>query len=294
MKSPYRPEGSDSRRNRRGLEPEQPDLFAARGVPPPSPTPLDAPIAPDLETHGLDDATLIARLPLAGLSEAPVLATEAARRRLSAAIPPLEELCSRFKGFGLHHPIPEQTAALNAFAAIGGHAAAASVSRLIETSAIQGPGLILALSIAARLGARLAPEALLAALLHNAPEARTAACDCVRGGPATAVPLLIELLDDLHPTVALAAARALGRLGREEVRPRLLVALAAAPTPALIEALTPIADETVIVRLGRTARTRKDLMPAVLTALEDMEEPRAERVAAAIRGWEVSSGDGPV
>ncbi len=276
------------------MEPEQPDLFAMRGMPPPSPTPMDAPIVPDLETHALDDATLIARLPLAGLSEAPALAAEAARRGLSAAIPPLEELCRRFKGFGLHHPIPEQTAALNAFAAIGGHAAGAAVSRLIETFAIQGPGLILALSIAARLGARLAPETLLAALRHNVPEARAAACDCVWGGPTTAVPLLIELLDDLHPTVSLAAARALGRLGREEVRPRLLVALSADPTPALIAALTPIADETVIVRLGRTARTHKDLMPAVLAALEDMEEPRAERVAAAIRGWELSSGGGPV
>lgn len=67
--------------------------------------------------------------------------------------------------------------------------------------------------------------------------------------------LLTELLDDLHPTVALAAARALGRLGQTVARPRLLPALAAAPSSAIVAALTPIADETVIARLGQTARS---------------------------------------
>jgi hypothetical protein len=105
----------------------------------------------------LDDASLIAVLPPAGLSDAPALAAETARRGLVAAIPALESLCSRFKGFGLHHPIPEQTAALNALAAIGGRSAADAVSRLIETLVTQGPGLVLAWSVAAHLGARLAP-----------------------------------------------------------------------------------------------------------------------------------------
>ena len=36
------------------------------------------------------------------------------RRRLTSAIPALEGLCRRFKGFGLEHAVPEQIAALNA------------------------------------------------------------------------------------------------------------------------------------------------------------------------------------
>jgi hypothetical protein len=97
------------------------------------------------------------------------------------------------------------------------------------------------------------------------------------------VPILFELLDDLHRAVAFAAARALGRLGRAEARPRLLVALAAEPTAAIVAALTPIADDTVIVRLGQTARACPDLADCVLDALDDMDEPLAARVAAAIR-----------
>jgi hypothetical protein len=62
----------------------------------------------------LDDTALIAALPWAGLIEAPDLAAEAARRRLTPAIPALEQLCRRFAGFGLERPVPEQVAAFRA------------------------------------------------------------------------------------------------------------------------------------------------------------------------------------
>ena len=52
------------------------------------------------------------------------LAAEAGRRRLAAAVPSLETLCRRFSGFGIDRMVPEQAAALQALAAIGGREAA--------------------------------------------------------------------------------------------------------------------------------------------------------------------------
>src|SRR3954469_15798033 len=72
----------------------------------------------------LDDDALIAAIPIASLADCSNLADEIARRRLRAAIPGLEALCRRFRGFGHEHAIPEQAAAFEALAAIGGHTAA--------------------------------------------------------------------------------------------------------------------------------------------------------------------------
>jgi hypothetical protein len=68
----------------------------------------------------LGDEALIAGITGAGLTDAPSLAAEAGRRRLAAVIPALEGVCRRFAGFGLERAIPEQVAALEALAAIGG------------------------------------------------------------------------------------------------------------------------------------------------------------------------------
>jgi hypothetical protein len=88
--------------------------------------------------ESLDDAALIAAIPDAGLADCRALAAEAGRRRLLPAIPALEALCRRFRGFGLHHPLPDQVAALSALAAVGGHDAAAAVSRIIVDGVVQG------------------------------------------------------------------------------------------------------------------------------------------------------------
>jgi hypothetical protein len=102
--------------------------------------------APRTAPADLDDTALIAALPWAGLIEAQDLAAEAARRRLTAAIPALEQLCRRFARFGLERPVPEQVAALRALGQIGGAEAAHAVARLIVTDAVQYPGRKLALA----------------------------------------------------------------------------------------------------------------------------------------------------
>src|SRR5439155_15055772 len=94
----------------------------------------------------LDDEALIAAIPTSNLDDSTALTVEAARRRLAAAIPALENLCRRFAGFGIDHMVPEQSAALRALAVIGGRDAAQAVSQLIVQGAVQGPALCLAVS----------------------------------------------------------------------------------------------------------------------------------------------------
>jgi len=258
---------------------QQLDLFAADpiGIEPDS-----RGAQPPLRAAELADASLIAALPDAGLATAPSLAVEAGRRRLVGAIPALDRLCRRLVGFGRDRVVPEQASALEALTAIGGADARRVVARLVADRIIQGPTLAAALSAAAALGAPLPPFRLAELLRDADPSVRAGACRCVRSAAPQLGPL-IELLDDLNPDVATAAAIALGRIGRAEARPRLIGLLRTQPAAEVIEALTPIADEEVIVVFGWTARAMPDLMPPVLEALEQLDDPRAAVVASALR-----------
>src|SRR5262249_52584414 len=87
----------------------------------------------------LDDDSLLAAIPGAGMRATVVLVAEAGRRRLPTAIPVLETLCRRFAGFGADRIVPEQAAALDAIVLIGGSDAAQTLARLIAQRVVQGP-----------------------------------------------------------------------------------------------------------------------------------------------------------
>jgi HEAT repeats len=255
------------------------DLFAADRIGVEQHSGCEKPL---LRAAELDDTALVAALPDAGLTSAPSLAAEAARRRLAEAVPALDRLCRRLTGFGADRLVPEQAAALEALAAIGGAAARQTVARLITDRIVQGPTLAVALSTAARLGAPL-PASRLTELLRDAdPSIRAGACRCVRSA-APHLGVLCELLDDLHAHVAAASAIALGRLGRVEARPPLMELFRRQPSAEVIKALAPIANEEVIVAFGRIARAMPDLFDVALDTLEQLDDPRAARVALALR-----------
>ncbi len=237
----------------------------------------------------LSDAALIESIPSAGLSNCVALTEEAVRRGLRAAVPVLEALCRRFKGFGLHRGVPEQVSALRALAALGGTDAAAAVHRLIVAAVVQGPGLGEAVRAAASLRCRLPEDVALALLRHSDAEVRAAACWCVphTGGVAA---VLLELLGDLHRPVEMAAVCALGRIGRVEARPRLLGLLRVAPCTEVIEAVTRLADEEVVVLLGRIARAHPTLREVALAVLEDIDTPRSAAVLGGIKAGHVEHG----
>ena len=221
----------------------------------------------------LADDALITVLPEAGLGTAPALAAEIGRRRLADAVQPLERLCRRLVGFGAEKIVPEQATALQALEAIGGAVARKAIVRTIVDRIVQGPTLAIALAAAARLAAFLPASCVGELLRHPDPAIRARACRCVPPAPSLVEPLT-ELLDDLNRDVAFAAICALGRIGRVEARPLLIQLLRRQPSAEAIDAVAEIADEEVVVLLGRIAREMPHLAVSALDALERIDHPR--------------------
>lgn len=260
---------------------QQLDLFSGAGIP--VEQLLSQGLALRPAATDLDDEVLIAAIPLANLGDCAALAAEAARRRLAAAIPSLEALCRRFSGFGINHMVPEQSAALRALAEIGSRDAAQAVSRLILRGAVHGPGLGLAVAVAAQLHATLPVDVLRSLLRHADPDIRANACRCVCRQPEL-IAVMIDLLDDLNQAVAKSTACALGQMGRIEARPMLASLLREEPSEVVIDAVSSVADEECIVLLGRIARSTPALSDAALNTLENIDHHRASAIAIAIRG----------
>jgi hypothetical protein len=257
------------------------DLFASAGVRREESPPWPSPHAEQTPAADLSDAGLIAAIPNAGQTACQALTGEAARRKLVAAVPALEALCRRFKGFGLEHAVPEQTASLQALSAIGGPDAIAAVRRILAGDVVSAPGQHEAVRAAAVLRCILPEPTATALLRHADPTIRAQACRCVPRTAQVAV-LLISLLEDLNPGVATEAAKALGHMGRTEARPWLARLLRQSPDAELVEAVTAVADEDCVVLLGRIARQQPALHDAVLAALEASETPRAAAILAAL------------
>src|SRR5208337_5204565 len=212
------------------------------------------------------------------------IAAEAGRRRLNGAVTALVTLCIRFVGFGVDCNVPEQAAALEALAAIGGPDASRFVGRMIAKGVIQGPTLAVAAAAASQLGVIFPPDVALTLLRHSNPSVRASACDCVRIRPDI-VATLTELLGDLDREVSTAAACALGRMGRVEARDHLKRCLNERPSPRVIEALAGVADEEVVIFLARIGRARPELAASILSALDEIDHPRAAAAASGLRDW---------
>jgi len=232
--------------------------------------------APD--PASLDDDGLIEAIPGATLATAAALAAEAARRKLPQAVSALGRLCRNFSGYGMARLVPEQEAALRALAAIGGREAGQIVADLIAKEVVQGETLRVAVEAAETLQSRLEAALVIRLLNHADRRVRAAACGCA-GRLTETIPTLLERLDDLHQDVVIAAACALGRMGRVEARPILIGSLRRDPIVDVIEAITLIADEEAIVILGRAGRDNPDLVQVILDTLEAIDHPLAERVS---------------
>ena len=238
---------------------------------------------PCVDASVLTDEAVVAAIPHASIAESVLLAGEAGRRRLAAAVPALEKLCQQLTGFGNDSLVPEQVAALEALSMIGGSEAAQAVVRILARGAVRGPNLAIAVETAVHLKAKLPPDIALQLLRDDNPLVRANACRCARFHSAT-LPVLIDLLNDLHAQVGIAAACALGRMGRLEARPILIRLLQEAPNAEMIDATPAVADEECCVLLGRIARDRPPLASLALDALNAIENPRAERIIAGIVG----------
>jgi hypothetical protein len=229
----------------------------------------------------MENDELLAAIPDARITDSLALLAEAKRRRMAGAVPALEALCGRFTGFGADRIVPEQAAAIAALAQIAGADAARALARLIARRIVQGPCLQRAVTAAACLGAKLPPATVTELFRHDDPQIRADACRFAQPSPEM-VAQLRDLLDDLQRPVRMAAACALGLMGRIEARPFLTRYLREEPSAELIDAVAAVADEECIILLGRIARTMPDLSQAALDALDSIDHPRASRIAAEI------------
>ena len=106
----------------------QPDLFDERGPVDPGPRP-EEPARPAPATLGDDE--LVGRLKAAGPSDVDALCAEVVARSLPSAVPALERLWRRFRGFGIDRPLREQCAVLETLARLGSPEARAALRQLV-------------------------------------------------------------------------------------------------------------------------------------------------------------------
>jgi hypothetical protein len=236
---------------------------------------------PSLPIAEMDDDALVAAIAESSLADSASLTAEAGRRRLVPAVRAFEALCRRFTGFGVERSVPEQVAALEGLAEIGGRDAADAVARIIERGIVQGPTLRIAVNVAVQIHSVLSATALLSLLENPDPRIRADACRCARPLPDIASRLVV-LLNDVDQTVVRSAACALGHMGRIEARPVIKSLLRRTPSADAIDAAASIADDECVVLLGRIARAGIGLAGAALDALESIDDPRAAKIVAAL------------
>ncbi len=256
------------------------DLFGDR----PPAAPVSAPASRPLRPDTLSDDEILDLLPDAGMRDAVLLCRLVVERGLGdRALPALDRLWRRFRGYGRERPQPEQEAVLEALAGIGTKAAAARLAGIVTAADLPPPLLPAALRAALQAGLGL-PRGFAGPLLgHHDPRIRELAARLGRFG-ASDIAALEEAVGDSHAPVRRAAAVVLGRLGRASATPVLLEELRRDPAREIVTALAGIADGDVAVHLGRCAEAHPALAEAVAAALEEIETELSLKIARRIRG----------
>ena len=255
------------------------DLFAGGGSVGPDTVSAPQPLRPET----LSDEDVIDRIPDAGISDVRLLCNLAVERGLGdRAVPALEALWRRFKGFGLEHPLPEQTAAIETLARLDTESARDLLVAFVTTPDLPPPLLPRALAAVRALSLRLPRDFIGTLLGHPDPGIRELAFALSWSGKPD-IEKILAGLDDPQPTVRQAAAVALGNLGRRDAKATLLQGLRGNPTGEIAMALSNIADDEIIVHLGRCADAHPALANAIATELEEIETPRSLKIAGRIR-----------
>ena len=268
-------------------EAEQFDLFSGGGTVGTAAVPADKPFCPE----ALSDEDILDRLPDAGIADVRLLCDLIVERGLGdRAVPALEALWRRFKGFGLERPEPQQTAVIETLAKLGTARAKQLLVDIVTAASDLPPSLLpAALSAALSASPRLPPAFLSPLLAHADSRIRELAAR-LSGFGQPDIGALAACLDDTQQAVRRAAAIVLGQFGDARAKAILLSELQRTPTGEIVGALSAIADEDIIVHLGRCAEAHPALAERIATELEEMETSRSLRVARRIRGGRTDSG----
>ena len=258
----------------------QTDLFGDRGTAAPVAAPAAPPPCPDT----LSNEELLDRLPGAGIAEAGPLCGLVVERGLGdRALPALESLWRRFAGLGQDRLLPEQVAVVETLAKIGTAAAREMLAGIVTAADLPPVLLPWALRAALAVSLRLPGTFTGPLLAHGDPEIREFAIRlCAFGRPE--IGGLEACLADTQPTVRRAAAIVLGGFGRDRAKAVLLAELARQPDGDVVDALASIADDDIVVHLGRCAEMHPELAGRIAAELEEMQTPRSLKIASRIRG----------
>lgn len=273
-------------RSSRQPEAEQFDLFTGGGTVAPAAVPADKPTCPET----LSDEDILDRIPNAGIADVRLLCSLAVERGLGdRAVSALEALWRRFKGFGHDRPYPEQTAVIETLAEFGTERAREALSAIVTAHDL--PPLLLPAALSAALSAslRLPAHVLRPLLADGDPRIRELAAQ-LSGFGQPDFGALEACLDDTQPAVRRASAVVLGKFGRAGARAILLNELQRTPTGDIVEALSAIADDDIIVHLGRCAAAYPALAGRIAAELEEMETPLSLKVARRVRADRADSG----
>ncbi len=231
------------------------------------------------DPDSLGDDETIAEIAGANLTKAELLCEQVVSRRLEdAAVPALEELWDRFRGFGLNRPCREQVAVLRTLAKIKTERSRALVKRIALGFDLPAVALPYALEAAVACRTRFLQGQIEQWVVDERPIVRALAFSLARWS-APPVWMLEAGTNDPDLSVQKAALITFGKLGYVVVRSGLLSLLARTPDSDVVRAVAAVADEKVIVRLGRCAEEHDWLRSEVLNELRAMDEPMAMKVA---------------
>ena len=261
------------------VRPRQFDLFGDRPPAAPDAGQVSPPPRPDT----LSDDEVLDLLPDARMRDAILLCNLVVERELGdRALPALDRLWRRFRGFGRARRLPEQEAVVGALARIDTPWARDMLAGIVTAADLPPPLLPVALRAALEAGLAL-PRGFAGPLLRNAdPRVRELSARLGRFGKPD-IDALEELIGDAHRPVRRAAAVALGWLGRASAKPVLLEELRRDPAREIVTALSGIADDDIAVHLGRCAEAHPALAETVAAGLEEMETEFSLKIARRIR-----------
>ena len=260
--------------------PEQGDLFEERGT-------WCGPDTPqrdmgDENLEGLPDNDIVGKIAGATLSNVELLCAQIVERGLGdVAVPELSALWNRFKGFGIKSPLPEQQLALETLAAIGSDAAKSAISKILAAPDLPDSLLPLALLAAARGGLNLPQAQVLPWLEHDAPTVRAQAFALIQSSNPQRSTLEIGFTDP-DPSVRRAALISAGKLGHGSAKAGLLTEFRKNPTGQIIESLLSVADDDIIVEIGRYALENPTHQALIADELETLDTAKARKIAKRI------------
>jgi len=235
-------------------------------------------LQPAIDPAAVSDEDLLLGFARASLGSVEPLAREILRRRPEGWTAAAAALWERFLGFGTNVPMPEQVAVLDL---VRRTAAAPLLLQLLRRTPMADCLDPYLLPAAATCGVSLPQATVLRGLAHPQSDIRTAA---VRGAPASRIPVdrLHPLLSDPVRDVRRTAATVIAEAGDAVAREPLLLEMRLQPDRRGLEALSSVANEDVVIRLGQIARQHQAWRGIIIDVLQMIDDQKAETVAAGL------------